>query len=142
MPHNPVLDSPLPNGSISPSHPSPIPTRGSLSPERSAALLARARDIIAGRLRPDPLPDWPGADARLQADFGDKIPPPTVEAVRAIKEDWSLEYNYPGQGIVTYRMDNGILAVLGAGDEEILLLLRGLSIQERSNVVVLPNDPF
>ena len=142
MPHNPVLDSPLSNGSISPSLPSPIPARSSLSPERNATLLARAKDITAGRLRPDPLPDWPGADAQLQRDFGDKVPPPTAEAVRDIKENWSLDYNFRGQGIVSYRMDNGILAILGVGDDEILLILRGLSDSERQNVVVLSTEPY
>jgi len=127
---------------------SPTTTNGSLSKvgerdtDHMAALLARARDIIAGRLRPDPLPDWPGADARLHADFGDKVPPPTAEAIRRIKEEWSLDFNCRGHGVVSYRMDNGNLAILGVGDEEILLILRGLSDQELSNVVVIPNDPF
>ena len=142
MPHNPVLDSPMSNVSISPSLPSPIPALSGLSPERSAALLARAKDIIAGRIHPDPLSDWPGADARLQADFGDKIPPPTAEAVRAIKEDWSLEYNYRGKPVICYRMDNGVLAVLGEGDEEILSILTGLSDNERHDTIVLDTHPF
>jgi len=136
MPHNPVLDSPLTNGSISPSLPSPVSARSGLSPERSEALLARAKDIIAGRLRPDPLPDTPGADEYLQKEFGDKIPPPTPEAIRWIKEEWSLQLKYQGESIVSFTMSDGRLAVLGAGLDEIRALLRGLSDSERPTVIV------
>ena len=142
MPHNPVLDSPLTNGSISPSLPSPVPARSGLSPERSAALLARAKDIIAGRLRPDPLPDPQGADEYLQREFGDKVPPPTPEAVRRIKEEWALQLKYNGESIMGFTMPNGSLAVLGSGLDEIRALLAGLSDSERRNAFVRDTNPY
>jgi len=142
MPHNPVLDSPLTNGSISPSLPSPIPARSGLSPERSAALLARAKDILAGRLRPDPLPGPLWADERLQRDFGDKSPPPTPEAIRRIKEDWALQSQYRGDAVACFTMADGNLAVLAVGLSEIRELLSGLSDNEDSRVVILDTDPF
>jgi len=141
MPHNPVLDSPLTNGSISPSLPSPIPARSGLSAERSAALLARAKDIIAGRLIPDPLPESPGIREFLHREFGDKVPPPTHEAIRQIIEHDSIQRLARGRLIAYSTIADGRKVVLAMGEDEIFYLLAELSDDEDARVIVSDTDP-
>ena len=142
MSHSSILEAPVAIGSQPNLCVGPASKEGEISAESRAALLARAKDIIAGRLRPDPLPDPPGADEYLQREFGDKVPPPTPEAVRRIKEEWALQLKYNGEGIVYFRSEDGSMAVLGSGDDEILALLRGLSDTDRRKVIVRDTDPI
>ncbi len=112
-----------------------------LSAEAKAALLARARDVISGRVVPPKMEAPPGRLEAFHKEFAGYDPPPTQEAIRFLTERWHLDYTYAGVSVVCCRTGNGDLAVVGVGEDEIVALLRGLDDEDRSKVVVMDTEP-
>ena len=81
-------------------------------------LVARALDILHGRLVPPPLPVPDFVEPELHRLLGDKVPPPTERALAAIREDWTLQHLHGGDVIVTTRV-NGYVVVLAAGEDQV-----------------------
>jgi hypothetical protein len=113
------------------------PKDGTLTPAAKEALLARARDIIAGRVKPPRMEAPPGRLEAFHKEFAGYDPPPTEEAIRFFTEQWHLDYTYRGKSVVCCRTSEGDLAVLGVGEEEIVAILLGLDDEEQSKVVVM-----
>ncbi len=88
-------------------------------------LVARALDILHGRLVPPPLPVPDFVEPELHRLLGDKVPPPTERALAQIREDWTLQHLHGGDVIVTTRI-NGYLVVLAAGEDQLRELMSGL----------------
>lgn len=114
---------------------------GGLTPEAREALLARARDVIHGRVRPPTLEPPAATLAAFHREFAGYNPPPTAEAIRDFSERWALDATYRGESVVAFRIKDGDLAVLGVGDAEISAILRGLEHDDRSDVVVMDTEP-
>ncbi len=114
----------------------PVGRGAELSVTAREALAARARDIMAGRVPPPPLPipDW--VIPRLEKEFAGYDPPPTPEAIRFITDRVSLEQRYKGEPVAVFRMPDGFQAVLACGEVEILALLYELTHEEGAQVVV------
>ena len=142
MSHNSVRDA----GGMAGAPPSlgdAIPAReGDLAPEIKDALISRAKEIIAGRVRPPAMVAPPGVETFLQQEFGAKAPPPTSEAVRRVTERLSLQAQYAGRPVACFTTADGSLAVLASGDREVEALLRGLSESEAAMVVVTDTESF
>ena len=88
-------------------------------------LVARALDILHGRLVPPPLPVPDFVEPELHRLLGDKVPPPTERALAAIREDWTLQHLHGGDVIVTTRV-NGYVVILAAGEDQLRELMSGL----------------
>lgn len=112
-----------------------------LLPETTAALVSRAKDIIAGRTQPPALVAPPGVEQHLRREFGGGEPP-TADALRRITKRLSLEAHYGGRPVACVTTRAGTLAVLASGDREVEALLRGLSDEEGARVVVTDTVPF
>lgn len=109
--------------------------RGELAAEAVDALLAHARDVIAGRVQPPPLPVPPEVERFLQHEFGPGGMEVTPAALRRITERLCLEAIYRGQPVVCVTTPAGTVAVVATGETEIFALLKGLSGEERSKVM-------
>jgi hypothetical protein len=107
-----------------------------LTPESIDRLVARAKDIIAGRVRPPALVVPPEIEELLRREFAGFNPPPTPEAIRYITDRLSLEAHYKGQPVACFTTTEGIQAVLAVGEREIWPLLEGLSDEEEAKVVI------
>lgn len=81
-------------------------------------LVARALDILHGRLVPPPLPVPDFVEPELKRLLGDKVPPPTERALQQIREDWTLQHLHGGDVIITTRV-NGYVVILAAGEDEV-----------------------
>lgn len=108
-----------------------------LSTEARDALVARARDIIAGRMPPPELGSTPEIDAHMQREYGHLEPPPTTEALRFLKNQLLLDAHHSGQVVACLLLDNDELAVLAVGQHEVQALLQSLSDEQGSKVVVV-----
>lgn len=117
-------------------------TEVELPSEKTDALLGRARDILAGRIQPPALVVPPEVEQFLQREFRECEPQPTAEALRRITERLCLEAHYGGQPVACFTTLAGTLAVLASGDVEVEALLRGLSVEEASKVVVNDTVPW
>ena len=113
-----------------------------LSPEGKGALIVRAKDVIAGRIRPPAMVVPPEVDEFLQKEFGGVEPPPTPEAIRRIADHLSLLMYYRGLPVACFTMADGEMVVLASGDREVEALLRGLSEEEAAKVVIADTEPF
>ena len=141
MSHSSVLDLPVAIGSPPNVCAGSASKEDELPPERKAALLARAQDIIAGRLIPEPLPESPAIREFLHREFGDKVPPPTPEAIRQIIEHDSIQRLGRGRLIAYCTIADGRKVVLAMGEDEIFYLLDELSDDEDARVIVSDTDP-
>ena len=137
MSQNPV---PIADTNAAPPHANGVPcaTECDLTPEAKAALVARAKDVIAGRIPPPPIIAPLAVEEFMQREYANYDPPPTAAALRDIREDLSLQAIYAGVPVACFTMPGGFLAVLGVGEQEIWAILKGLSDQEQSKVVVMP----
>jgi hypothetical protein len=99
-------------------------------------LISRAKDIIAGLVRPPALVVPPEIETFLHREFDGVNPPPTPEAIRYITDRLSLEAYYKGEPVAYFTTVDGIQAVLAAGEREIYALLEGLSEEEEAKVVI------
>lgn len=115
---------------------SPSADADDLTPEQKDALIARAKDIIAGRVRPSALVIPPEIERLLQRDFEGFDPPPAPEAIRNISERLSLEAHYQGQPVVCFTTTDGVLTVLAVGEREIRELYQELSHDEKAKVII------
>lgn len=111
-----------------------------LTPEIRDRIPARAREIMAGRVRPAALPVPPGLARFLQREFGSVDSPPTPEAIRRLTGRLSLEAHYGGHPVACFTTTEGTLAVLAAGEQEIAALLEGLTGEEAASVVVMDSE--
>jgi hypothetical protein len=111
-----------------------------LSPERKGAIVALAKEIIAGRINPPALVVTPEIERFLKKEFGSLNPPPTPEAIRRITERLSLQAHYGGRPVACFTTVSGDLAGLAAGESEIETLLRGLSNEETAQVIVTDSE--
>ncbi len=100
-----------------------------------AELLARTRDIIAGRIVPPAMED-PEFDDLMAKEFAGYEPPPTADAIRYLRERQCLEKLYRGQPVLTFKTGSGDKVVIVSGERDIFFLLRTLPIHERARVVV------
>ena len=106
------------------------------TPERHAALIARAKDILAGRIQPEPLAIPQAITDHLQREFGDKVPPPTPAALKYITDRLSLEAHYQGQPVVCHTTPDGTQVVLACGEDEIRALYAVLTPEEGARVMI------
>ena len=136
MSHTAVRDSAWETGFPSDASDGAIGSEADLSPEIAAALIDRAKEIIAGRVCPPAPVASPEIEKFLQREFEGVEPSPTPEAIRRITEGLSLQALYRGQPVVCFKMKSGALAVLASGEREIEALLRGLPESESSRVYV------
>ena len=88
-------------------------------------LVARALDILHGRLVPPPLPVPDFVEPDLRRLLGDKVPPPTERALAQIREDWTLQHLHGGDVVAVTRV-NGYVVVLGAGEADVWDLLHNV----------------
>lgn len=112
------------------------PDAGPAAPVRDADVVARAREVIAGRVRPPVLATPPDVEAFLRREFADKEPPPTPEAIRRLTEHLTLQAKYADCPVAVFTNADGSLAVVAVGESEIRALLDGLSPEEKSKVMV------
>ena len=104
------------------------------------ALLARARDILAGRIVPPPIKPPPGLLESLDREFGWRVPPPTPEAIRFLCDEAGLDYKYRGEIVAVCKSADGGQAVLAVGEHELRTLLDGLTDDERSRVCTVVTE--
>ncbi len=104
-------------------------------------LLARARDIIAGRIVPPPMEDA-AFDAFMANEFTGYDPPPTAEAIRYLRERQSLPKIYRGEPVLCFTTAAGDMAVVAVGERDIYFLLRELPDHERCRVIVRDTEPW
>jgi hypothetical protein len=120
---------------------SPSAEETSLSPGKKAALISRAKDVIAGRIPPPALIVPPEVERFMQREFAEEFgwrePPPTPEAIRHIREQLSLQAHYKGKAVACFTNPDGSLAVLAEGQPEIGALFEGLSEEEEVKVVIM-----
>lgn len=112
------------------------PDAGPVATNGETDVVARARDVIAGRVRPPELVTPPDVEAFLRREFADKQPPPTPEAIRLLTEHLTLQAEYADCPVVVFKTADGSLTVLAVGECEIRALLDGLSPEEKSKVMV------
>jgi hypothetical protein len=114
----------------------PTPKEGDLTPEMKDALIARAKEIIAGRIRPSAMVVPPEVEKFLQREIAGFDPPPTPKAIRHITEQLCLQAIYRGEPVACFTTADGMLTVLASGENEIWTLLQELSEDERVKVVI------
>jgi hypothetical protein len=114
----------------------PIANENDLTPEKIDTLVARAKDIIAGRVRPEALALTPEIEKFLKRESEKWNPPPTPEAIRFISDRLSLEAHYKGEPVALFTTADGIQAVLAVGEREICTLLERLSMEEEAKVLI------
>ena len=112
-------------------------SNGDLAPEVKAALVAEAKDILAGRVRPPAMAATPDVLKWLDREFEGFEPPATPDAIRRIAERVHLVATYAGRPVACGTTADGFLVVLASGEHEIEALLDGLSDAERSKVVIM-----
>jgi len=110
-----------------------VPTPAAPDAPPVSPLVARALDILHGRLVPPPLPVPASVEPELHRLLGDKVPPPTDRALAAIREDWTLQHLHGGDVVVTTRV-NGYVVILAAGEDQVRELLRGMPYPEKSQL--------
>ena len=77
-------------------------------------VVARARDILAGRLVPPPLTLSPERKAVLDRLIHEHVTP-TPEAYQFHYEDWAFNEHFDGTVVLYTRLPDGKIAVLGSG---------------------------
>ncbi len=143
MPHKTTNGSPKAI-SASSSQPADAPGGVALSPEIQAAKIRRAKEIIGGRHRPEPLilSPWVTEFLEHERKHGQlKEIEPTEEALQDITDWLNLQAHYGGHMIAWHRTGQGVLTVLAVGADEIEALLKGLSPEEVAEVVIDFPDP-
>jgi hypothetical protein len=108
-----------------------------LSPETAAGLIARAKDVLAGRVQPAVLVVPPQVEQFLQRELGEGKRRPTAEALRRITDRLCLEAHYGGRPVACTTTQAGTLAVLASGERQVEAVLRGLSEEEKPKVVII-----
>jgi hypothetical protein len=136
MPQNIVNVTDAKDGISSITNGSPSTAEGPLTPEKKDALITRAKDIIAGRIHPEPLPVPQYILDFFEREFAGYDPPPTPEAIRFQTDRLSLEAHYKGQPVAVFKTVDGVQAVLAVGEPEIGALFEGLSDEEESKVII------
>lgn len=113
--------------------PVPAPT------DRKAALVAYAKDVIAGRVVPPPMVLDARRTALLDAALAEAAgpyPPATPEAVRWAT-DWECLYaQYPNEVFLYFNTAGGYMTVLAAGEEDVLAVLAGLTPEEDCQAIM------
>jgi hypothetical protein len=103
-------------------------------PPATGALVARARDIIAGRVVPPALVPPPEVVAFLESERASA--PASPAALRHLTSQLTLQVRYAGRAIACFVPPGGEPVVLAVGDTEIEELLRALTEAEGARVVV------
>ena len=111
--------------------PATLPVPDATDARPLSPLVARALDILRGKLVPPPLPVPDFVEPEIQRLLGDKVPPPTERALREIREEWSLQHLHGGDVIVTTRV-NGYVVILAAGEDEVREVMQELPYPEKS----------
>jgi hypothetical protein len=141
MPQNIVNVTDTKDGITRIANGSPPTAESPLSPEKKDALIARAKDVIAGRIPPQALIVPPEVELFMKREFAEEFawrePPPTPKAVRHITEQLSLQAHYKGKAVACFTNPDGSLAVLAAGEKEIWALLEDLTEEERVKVLIM-----
>ena len=100
------------------------------------AVVARARDIIAGRDPGPALPDQSRLRARLDREFGHRVPPPTPEAIAyQLNQNAIVEYG-GGRLLLVYVAPDGLMTPLAAGDEEPFAVYHALPAADRAKTCI------
>lgn len=110
-----------------------MPTATAHEPQ-SGVLVARARDIIAGRVVPPALVPPPEVVAFLERESA--TAPASPAALRHLTSQLTLQTRYAGRAIACFVPPGGEPVVLAVGDTEIEELLRALTEEEGARVVV------
>jgi hypothetical protein len=118
--------------------PAPISQGGETA--SGTELIQRAKDVIAGRVPPPVLVPPPEVEQFLRREFEHCEPPPTALALRRIADRLTLDATYRGEPVAVFTHSGGALAVLAAGEREIIALLDGLDDVERSKVMVTDTE--
>jgi hypothetical protein len=107
-----------------------------LPPERRDQIVARAKEIIAGRRPADPMVEAAGVETFLRHE-ADRFPAPLDPAARRrIADALNLQAHYGGLPVACFTTAEGVLAVLAAGESEVDALFQGLGAEEAARVVV------
>jgi len=125
------------NGALGTASTNGVALEHAFTVDAQQALVARAKDIIAGRIPPDPIPVPSIVVEFLDEEFRRFHPQPTAEARRFLTEDLSLQAIYKGTPIACQMLPGDKYTVLAVGNREIEVLLRGLSSSESTKVIVL-----
>jgi len=128
------------NGALGTASTNGVAVEHAFTVDAQQALVARAKDIIAGRIPPDPIPVPSIVVEFLDEEFRRFHPQPTAEARRFLTEDLSLQAIYKGTPIASIRMSDRSLAVLAVGEDEIRTLLTHLNNDENADVVIRDTD--
>ena len=108
-----------------------------LTPEQ----IAYAKAVIAGRVTPAPL-ECPAVVEDMRVRFKDMVPPPTAAAVRYQVDHAAIHKLGAGELVAYTELPEGYLAVLVVGSDEALALLRELTPEERSKMVITDTLDF
>src|SRR5262249_60387124 len=119
----------------------PPPDENKSPPENMEIKIKRAKEIIAGQVRPPRMPTPPTVTAFLERAVNGRQPPAEPEAVQKITDWLNLQAHYGGGPVACFTTAEGFLAVLAAGPEEVEALLKGLSDEEGARVVVEYPEP-
>jgi hypothetical protein len=110
--------------------------------ESSDAMIARAKEIIAGRLQPPPFVAPKLLLDHFEREFRDKNPPPMREALDAIIDRHCIDTIYSGKLVAYTTMKSGRLTVLATGLDDIEKLFKALVGKERLEVVVTDTETY
>jgi predicted metal-binding protein len=78
----------------------------------------------------------------LEQELKDCRPPATAEAIRRITDELNLQARYGGRAVACFTTNDGTLAVLAVGEQEVRALFGGLTAAEAANVVIEFPDQF
>ena len=112
-----------------------------ITTETRAALVDRARQIMAGRIIPEPLALPPELEKAWQKELAGFPQPPTMKAIHRITDRLALVAHYDGELVAIVTTAHGRTAVVAVGDDEIKALLDGLSQEESAKVMLTDTMP-
>ncbi len=101
------------------------------------AVVARAKGIIAGRIRPEPIVPPPEVVEFLRKEMTGRDPAPTPEFLRFFTDRLNLEAIYKGEPVLCHTTADQVQTVLAVGQPEIFAVLDALTDHEQSRVIVL-----
>lgn len=106
-------------------------------------MIERAKAIIAGRMRPEPMVTPRIVEEFLKSNVTNLEPEPAPEALRTIRDSLNLQAHHGGQVVACLETEEAGMVVLACGGDEIDALRRGLSAEEWGKVnIEFPRPPL
>ncbi len=125
----------MPHDTLEPASTTTPPPAADPADRAAADMIARAKAILAGRLKPEPMVTPPEVAAFIESEKARFAEPLDPDVIQHMTDALNLQHYYPDRTIARYTTPEGVLVVLADGMENYLTLIGALSYEERRRVL-------